>query len=101
MSSGLSTQLPPEPRLEQLDRMAGNTENSDVSKSLAAKEKVLNSFGPTTEKGFVHIPIQQAMKAVAGKLPARKEPQPPTVANQGLLEAGESNSGRMFRGPSP
>jgi hypothetical protein len=92
--------LPPKPRLEQIDRMA-NKANPDALKSLEAKEKALNSFGPTEEKGFVHVPIRQAMKAVAGKLPVRKEPPTSTAAGKGLLEGGESNSGRMLRGPSP
>jgi hypothetical protein len=80
--------------------MAGAAK-SDVSKRLAAKEKALDSYGPTTEKGFIHIPIQQAMKAIAGKLPIRKQPQASTAASSGLLDGGESNSGRMFQGPSP
>jgi hypothetical protein len=93
----MSTKLPPEPRLEQLDRMA-KVETSDVSKRLAAQERTLNSYGPTEEKGFVHIPIQQAIKAVAGKLPVRRESPAPTAKNRGLMEEGESNSGRVLRG---
>ena len=100
LAPGFSRKLPPEPRLEQLDRLAG-IDNADVAEKLAEKEKALDSYGPTEEKGFVHIPIQQAMKAVAGKLPMRKEPQGPTAADNGLLDAGQSNSGRIFRGPSP
>ena len=66
---------------------------------LAEKEKVLNSYGPSEEKGFVHVPIQEAIKATAGKLPVRK--QPPGGANDnGLMDAGQSNSGRMFKGES-
>ncbi len=101
LAPALSAKLPPEPRLEQLDRMAA-VESSDVFKRLAAKEKALNSYGATAEKGFVHIPIQQAIKAVAGNLPIAKEPSPGRAAHSnGLLEAGRSNSGRMFRGPWP
>jgi len=73
-----STQLPPEPRLEQIDRMSRD-EASNVYYRQLAKEKLLNSYGPTEEKGFVHIPIQQAIDAVAqeaqaGKLPERNQP---------------------------
>jgi hypothetical protein len=100
LAPALSAQLPPEPRLEQLDRMAGIT-SADADKSLAAKEKALDSYGPTADKGFVHIPIRQAIKAVAGKLPVRKQPPPPPADQRGLLEGGQSNSGRMFRGPLP
>ena len=46
----------------------------NIDKRLAAQEKMLNSYGPTEEKGFVHIPIQQAIEAVADKLPVRKQP---------------------------
>ena len=71
-------------------------------KQLAAKEKLLHSYGSTADKGFVQIPIEQAMKAVAGTLPVAKESsQGRAVKGNGLLEAGESNSGRMFRGPMP
>jgi hypothetical protein len=97
-------QLPPEPRLEQLNRMAG-VERSNVFKRQLAKEKVLHGYGPTAEKGFVHVPIQHAMKVLAaksqaGQLPESK-PRPPAARDQGLLDAGESNSGRMFRKGSP
>jgi hypothetical protein len=91
-------QLPPEPRLEQIDRLAG-LPSSDVNKRQAAKEKVLNSYGPTPEKGFVHVPIQQAIRAVAGQLPVR--PQGETAKDNGLIDSGESNSGRMFREERP
>jgi hypothetical protein len=101
LAPGLSTQLPREPRLEQLDRMAA-AENPEASKRLADKEKALHRYGPAAEKGFVHIPIEQAIRAVAGNLPVAKQPSPGTpVHNNGLLDAGASNSGRMFRGPLP
>lgn len=93
-----STKLPPEPRLEQLNRMSG-VASSNVYDRLAAAEKVLHSYGSTEEQGFVHIPIQQAMQRVAGQLPARKEPPAYPPKSQGLVDAGESNSGRMYRGP--
>jgi hypothetical protein len=50
------------------------------------------------EDGFVRIPIEQAMRLLANKLPAR--PLPPASERHkenGLLDAGTSNSGRMFR----
>lgn len=106
-----SAALPPEPRLEQLDRLPPvpgrkplelmtAEENAAVNAQLAAKEMALHRYGPTAEKGFVHIPIQQAMKAVAGNLPEAKDSSQGRTANSnGLLEAGESNSGRSPRGP--
>jgi hypothetical protein len=94
MAPKLSAKLPPEPRLEQLDRLAG-VDSSEVNKRLAAQEKLLNSYGPTADKGFVHIPIQQAIRAVAGQLPVRKQ-RGETTKDNGLIDSGESNSGRMF-----
>lgn len=67
----LTERLPREPRLEQVDLLTG-AENARLSKGLAAQQQALHSYGSTTEKGFVQIPIEQAIKAVAGKLPARK-----------------------------
>jgi hypothetical protein len=95
-----STKLPPEPRLEQIDRMA-SIESSNVAKRQAAQEKILNSYGPAEEKGFVHIPIRQAMKIIAGKLPVRKQSPGNGRDENGLIDAGQSNSGRMFRGGQP
>jgi hypothetical protein len=50
------------------------------------------------EHGFIRIPIRRAMDLLANKLPARQEPpvSQRRKAN-GLVDAGESNSGRMFR----
>ena len=96
-----SAPLPPEPRLEQLDRMTPE-ESAIVNKQLAAKEKALHSYGSAAEKGFVQVPIEQAMKAVAGSLPVAMDSSRGEAAKgNGLLEAGESNSGRMFREQMP
>jgi hypothetical protein len=99
LAPALSKQLPREPRLEQLNEMEQG-EAASVFAKLAAQEKVLNSYGPTAEKGFVHIPIQQAIKVTAGKLPVKRQAQGDAAKDQGLIDAGESNSGRMFRGGS-
>lgn len=90
-------QLPPEPRLEQLERMA-NEEKENFFKRELAQEKVLHSYGSTEEKGFVHIPVEEAIKAIAAELPVRKPPPEKSIKDNGLMDAGESNSGRMFRG---
>lgn len=93
------TQLPKPPILEPLAQMAKD-ESVDTFKRLVAKEKTLNSQGPTSEKGFIHIPIQQAIKEIEGKLPVRNENQKQVFKDSGLVDSGESNSGRMFRGES-
>ncbi len=89
--------LPPEPRLEQVNRVAG-FEKGDVYLREKEKEDRLNSYGPA-EDNYVHIPIEKAMDQLAGKLPAAKPPAEGQARRQnGLVDAGESNSGRMFRG---
>ena len=93
------TSLPPEPRLEQINRL----EKDKVSNTFARekeKEDFLHSYGQTPEKGYVHVPIERAMDLLAGKLPARKE-QPKdkqSLRENGLLDGGAPNSGQMFRG---
>jgi hypothetical protein len=88
-----------EPRLEQVDRMAG-IETPNVYDRQAAKEAVLHSFGSNKdEKDFVHIPIEEAMKRVENKLPVRATPPADHAWRaDGLIDSGESNSGREFRG---
>ena len=94
------TQLPPAPQLEQLERMAGDP-NADVQRQLLAAEHVLDSYGPTPDRGFVHVPIAEAMTQVAGRLPVRKVPGDGGVKGRGLLDAGASNSGRIYQGAVP
>jgi hypothetical protein len=88
-----------QPRLEQENRLSGDV-TANVYDRQAAKESILHSFGTNKEeKDFVHIPIEQAMKRLENKLPVRVTP----AADQawradGLIDSGESNSGREFRG---
>ena len=92
------THCPQKPRLEEVDRLAGIA-SENVYLRLAAKEEYLSRYGETAEKGFVHIPIRRAMETLAGHLPVRKE-QPAATKDNGLVDSGASNSGRMFRGAS-
>jgi hypothetical protein len=89
--------LPPQPRLEQLHWLEGQ-ESSNVYERMQARLKVLDSYGPTSEPGFVHIPIDKAMELTAGQLPVRKQPPPQPAKDNGLVDGGGPNSGRMFRG---
>lgn len=92
-----ASSLPPEPRLEPLDRTSG-VEQSNVYLRLEEKEAATKRYGPTAEEGYVHIPVGKAMDLLAGKLPARAAP--PAEAGRkaaGLTDSGESNSGRMYR----
>ena len=97
LAPGPSTSLPAKPRLEQVERQAGiGEENAGVMKS--SKEETLSSYGPTRDKDYVHIPIDEAMKQLANKLPVRKPPSAAEARREGgLVDAGESNSGRIFR----
>jgi hypothetical protein len=91
-----STALPPEPRLEQLDRLKGDAV-VDVYARQRDKEVALKSYGKTEEVGYVHIPIETAMQHFAGKLPVRKEQPAGPRRDLGLVDAGEPNSGRLLR----
>jgi hypothetical protein len=93
-----STALPPEPRLEPLDRVEG-IESSDVYLRQVRREEILSTYGPAEEEGFVHIPVERAVRLLENKLPARPElPAAQARRENGLVDAGASNSGRMFRG---
>jgi hypothetical protein len=88
--------LPAEPRLEQPKRLAKDLDENVYLRE-AAREAVLASYGQTRDKGYVHIPIDRAMDMLAGKLPSRKQPPRDDRKSSGLLDAGEPNSGRIFR----
>lgn len=95
-----SIQLPLTPRLEQVGRASGDTE-PDVFYRLADKEAILHSYGQALEPGYVHIPIERAIELVVDQLPVRAKAPPDAYKADGLLDAGESSSGRMFRGKKP
>lgn len=95
-----STTLPREPRLEQVDRLAG-IETPNVYQREASYLDILNHYGPTHEEGFIHVPIDRAMQYLIEekKLPARPPLSPEQARHsEGLINSGESNSGRVFRG---
>jgi hypothetical protein len=87
---------PPDPRLEELDRLSGLT-RSDAVRVAAAREAGLNSYGPTAEEWFIHIPIDWAIRLLENKLPVRAEAPDDRGKGNGLVDAGEPNSGRMLK----
>jgi hypothetical protein len=107
--------MPKEPRLEQLERMGAPLELTPKQRKEALREQrkantylrqkdreeTLHGYGPSDpqEKGFVHIPIRDAMKYAVEhkKLPSRTVEEEEHPRDRGLVDAGESNSGRMFR----
>lgn len=95
--------LPPEPRLEQLNRMS-DIEKGNVYLREQVKETTLHSYATLEEKGYVRVPIEQAMDYLAQKdrLPARAAPPDDVTRRQGgLVNGGASNSGRLMREKSP
>jgi hypothetical protein len=94
-----SAPLPAQPRLEQINRLA-DSESSNVYQREKAKESVLESYGKMPEEGYIHIPIGRAMELLEKKLPARTEPRTEEQEKRenGLVNGGAANSGRMLRG---
>jgi hypothetical protein len=89
--------LPAAPRLEQVNRLA-EIEKGNVYLREQAKERILHSYGSTPESNYLHIPIERAMDRLAvKKLPARTRAIDDDRKANGLLDAGASNSGRLFR----
>ena len=94
----LPVNLPPPPRLEQLD-LVSEGEAVTTNRRLAAQEASLHEYGPSSEKGFVHIPIEQAMRIVAAEAAATPSTDPDD--GQVVLGSGEADSGRSLRAGKP
>ena len=95
-----SLALPREPRLDPLNKTLGNKE-ADVYARESANEARINTFGPSNEKGFVRIPIGEAIKLAVKQLPARKQPPKEAAGkDSGLRDGGGPNSGRVYQEPS-
>jgi hypothetical protein len=95
-----SEDLPPPPRVEQLDRLEGYR-RSNVARREGINLEELSRYGQTDEKGFVQVPIDQAIRHLAGRLPARKEQAEREPRDNGLVDGGEPNSGRLFNRRKP
>lgn len=95
-----SRQLPPQPRLEPLEP-SDEERRAIMPPSVAVRAEQLHSYGKTDDPGYIHVPIARAIEHLAGKLPVRKQSDKPERADSGLLDAGESNSGRLFRKAPP
>jgi hypothetical protein len=97
-----STALPPEPRLEQLDRLRG-IDAPNVYVREAVRDDRLSHYGQTGEKGYVHVPIDLAIQILSNEktLPVRKEKEAGTPHDNGLVDGGAPNSGRLFNTRRP
>ena len=99
LASTPTSDLPRGPRLEQVNRIA-EIETGSTYKRLEEREAALRQYRKSEEEGFVCIPVEQAMDYLIqnNELRARKPPSADQqVRSGGLVDAGESNSGRMFR----
>ena len=91
LSAGPEMPTPPPPRLEQVDRLSG-------SESPPPRDEALHRYDRGGENGFVRVPIERAMERLAGKLPARDQPdEEKSRGAGGLVEDGAPNSGRLFK----
>ncbi|HZT81604.1 MAG TPA: hypothetical protein VFA26_15365 [Gemmataceae bacterium] len=102
LAAAQSDTLPAEPRLEQINRLAG-VERPNVYVREEAKEKILHSYGKAEGAGYVHIPIDRAMDLLARQeLGPKAQPSEGQAKREnGLIYGGEPNSGRKFRGKGP
>ena len=91
-----SERLPPEPRLDPLNEIIGAQEGNAYRRELAQLDQ-LNKLGRSDEKGFVRIPIEDAIKLAPSRLKSRKSDAKGTVSkDEGLRFGGGPNSGRVF-----
>jgi hypothetical protein len=88
-----------QPMLEQIQRLKGS-ESGDFYEREEKNLAQLGSYGDTNDKGYVHIPITQAMRFLVakGSLKSRQEPlEDDRRRAGGLLDSGGPNSGRLFK----
>jgi hypothetical protein len=98
LASSANQSLPPEPRLEQVDRL--KREEKEYGRvAPAPTENALDSW-TTEDKHYARIPIDRAMKLLLerNKFRVRKGGTEEKQAEAGLVGGGASSSGRMFRG---
>jgi hypothetical protein len=82
--------MPPEPRLEGIDPEQRGREGE---RGETPDERALHRYGWVEEGKVAHIPIEEAMKRLAGKLPAKEDagaaaPAMPSSASSGRTPEG-------------
>lgn len=100
LAPGPNEKPPRQPRLEQIERLAGSKEINVYARE-AAKLKTLKSYGKTEAEGYIHIPIDKAMQMLVEKKMLKSRPEQPAEEekrSRGLVDSGEPNSGRLLRG---
>ena len=90
------SELPAKPRLDPLEKLSTDVATRMYHRHDKMMEQ-LQSYGSTSDKDFVHVPIDRAIETLAGKLPVRKTSVKNSLQDNGLVDSGEPNSGRLFR----
>lgn len=91
--------LPQQPRLDPLEPK--DRAPHSYQAFYLQMESHLREHGPTGEPGFVHIPIDEAIRQTAQKLQSQGGPIERSPKSRGLVTSGEANSGRVFLGAAP
>ena len=91
--------LPPEPRLEEIDRLEAKKLDVPPSELRAAQQSRLEAYGWVDEKaGVARIPISRAMKIIVDNslLPARPDEAGDRKLERERPRPSAANSGRAF-----
>lgn len=94
-TANVNIQTFPEPRL-QID------DASDMARFLAREAEALTAQPSRDAQGNVHLPIDQAMKAVLARLPVRAAAPPPNYPGAGLrysYAAAEGSASQQTQNP--
>lgn len=92
--SAPAEEKPAAPRLEPLDY--GSAVAINVFRTQLEKQRELHNYGATSDEGFVHVPIEQAIKFTAKSFTRRQHATALPDHAFGLVGGGEANSGRLF-----
>lgn len=85
-------ELPPEPRIEGI--IPRIQPQAELEASIRARAQ---SYGwVDREKNLVHIPVDEAMKLLEGKLPSRSSKADAPARDRLLIPPTDSNSGRIY-----
>ena len=90
--------LPPEPRLEEIDRLEARSAEKQSGQEVTSESHRLDSYGWVDRKsGIVRIPIDRAMKIIAENhlLPARPVEATGPKAEREQPRPSAANSGRV------
>jgi hypothetical protein len=93
-SGETALRLPQQPRLEAYEPQLPR-ENSFAADQ-QVREARLHAYGQTTDKAFVHVPIEQAVVSLAKQVKSAGPRPSELQKSSGLVNGGDANSGRLF-----